>query len=213
MFQKAYVTFLMLNLDMLITSSVWVDVDEDAITAILPSSEIVVESESKILSAIVKWVQDESRVEKLLENLRKLLPLIRFPMMMPADLAQFEATEFFKNQRDILMPYVLMAYRYHALPQQEQDNFQDDLAKPSHFQLRNYTDHRYGISTVLKCSQIDQPAKQCLILPMRAAHESQIADGCQVDVYFYPFGSNSERSQTDADDVVSTVYRMLSLPK
>lgn len=107
--------YIILNLDIVIQSRDWVYLTKDNLIMILQRSDLIVDSEYALLQAVVRWLVDEGRVEALTDNLTDILPYIRFPMILPECLAQFEASEFERENHAHFAPYLLAAYRYHAL--------------------------------------------------------------------------------------------------
>ena len=49
------------------------------------------------------------------EMIHLLSSLYRFPMILPEHLAEFEDSNFQKENHELFAPYLLSAYRYHAL--------------------------------------------------------------------------------------------------
>ena len=200
MFQEACVNFVKLNMDMIIHSDDWKFIDEAFLTALLQSSEIVVYSEMMLLAALKWWLEHESRVDNIHVNLTKLIPLIRFPMIIPVDLVQIENTEFYIQHQELLTPYVLMSYRYHSLSWQEKQLFNNkDIECDTHFLFRNYIDARYGISLAMECSRIEQSVKKRMCLPKRTACGDKRAPETHMDVTFFPFGFHYKRPRTQAE--------------
>ncbi|ELU11990.1 hypothetical protein CAPTEDRAFT_25374, partial [Capitella teleta] len=142
--QNACLNYIVLNMDKVIQSPDWVYLDQENLICLLQRSDLVIESEYTLLQAVVCWLTEDLRLHQLTDNLRATLPFIRFPMILPEHLSEFEESEFEKAYHKFFAPYLLAAYRYHALSVKGKKNHTASV--PSHqFMYRNYTDDNYSI--------------------------------------------------------------------
>jgi len=64
-----------------------------------------------VCKAVIRWLTAEQHQQQLVQNLMTLLPHIRFPMIFPEQLAEFEQSAFERAYHDVFSPYLLTAYR------------------------------------------------------------------------------------------------------
>lgn len=110
--QQACFNYIALNVDTVMQSPDWVYLDRENIIVLLQKSDLVVESEYALLQAVVRWLSEDSRIQNIGQNLKAVLPYIRFPMILPEHIAEFEESDFQREHHELFAPYLLAAYRY-----------------------------------------------------------------------------------------------------
>ena len=190
--QQACFRYILLNMDTVIQSPDWVLLDKENLTVLLQRSDVVVESESLLLKAVVRWLTEESRLPELKRNLQDVLPYIRFPMILPEHLSAFEESAFEQENHSYFSMYLLSAYRYHALSIKGNKEHLPDV--PIHqFMYRNYTDENYSIhvdvvrKTYRSCPRVSSKVEKPLSLPLNICNTAQDRQ-CKMKVTFYPQG-------------------------
>ena len=73
----SFVPFIVLNIDVVVQSRDWIGLDKENLVSVLKRSDLVVKSEYELLKAVVRWLQDETRIHDLHCNLTAVLPYIR----------------------------------------------------------------------------------------------------------------------------------------
>ncbi len=190
--QDACFNYIVLNMDTVIQSGDWVCLDRGNLCAFLERSDLVVESEYVLLQALVRWLTEESRLAQLKENLEVILPCIRFPMILPEHLSEFEESQFEQENHGYFSPFLLSAYRYHALSIRGKKQHVADVPG-SQFLYRNYTDENYSIhvdvirKSFRSCPRVSSKVEKPLSLPLNICNIAQ-DKLCKVKVTFYPQG-------------------------
>ena len=166
---------------------------KDNLVLLLQRSDLIVESEYKLLQAVVRWLNEESRIKELPENLKDVLPFIRFPMILPECLAEFEASHFEKEYHDYFAPYLLAAYRYHSLSIRGGHDPKSLDVPRTQYLYRNYTDANYSIHVDVvrkgyrSCPRVSSKVEKPLSLPQNLCNI--VTDRqCKMKVTFYPQG-------------------------
>ena len=187
--------FIVLNFDTIIASEEWVDLDKDEIINLLKNDNIVVENEYVIFEAMEKWLHHEPRAEKRRENLAEMLPHVRFPLIHPRHLTEIEISDTTSTFGDILTPFTLDAYRYHAVARQFRKETHFGHMDKTNFSARNYVGSDDRISTDIKINNFKKmekahSRKTCLV---QCAISGSFADsnGAQRMCFaldFYPKG-------------------------
>ena len=190
--QYACFNYISLNLDTVILSPDWVYIDKENLIILLQRSDIVVESEYVLLQAVVRWIREDGRAGDVKKNLKLILPYIRFPMILPEHLCEFEESEFAREHNELFSRYLLSAYRYHALSIRGKKEPLSDVP-PSQFMYRNYTDDNYSINVDVvrkgfrSCPRVSSKVEKPLSLPLNICNTTQ-AEQCKLKVTFYPQG-------------------------
>jgi len=193
--QSACYLYIALNLDTVLQSPDWVYLDKGNLTMLLQRSDVVVHNEYELLRGFTRWLQEDSRLTELVENLRDILPHIRFPMILPEHLAEFEASDFQKKNHEWFAPYLLTAYRYHALTLRGRGKRDSSLGNgcKSQFLYRNYTDESYSIhvdvvrKSFRTCPRVSSKVEKPLSVPASISNPAQ-DEMCKMKVTFYPQG-------------------------
>ena len=166
--------------------------DKENLIVLLQRSDLVVESEYMLLQATVRWLEEEHRAAQLTQNLTHILPYVRFPMILPEQLAEFEESRFERENHALIARYLLSAYRYHALSIKGQKDILVDVPK-TQFMYRNYTDENYSISVDVirkgfrSCPRVSSKLERPLSLPMNICNVAKDKQ-CKMKVTFYPHG-------------------------
>lgn len=198
--QDACLNYIVLNMDTVIQSSDWVCLNKENLIAVLKRSDMVVENEYVLLQAVIRWLVDSSRAEQLAENLLDVLPCMRFIMILPEHLSEFEESCFQQSHHEQFQPYLLTAYRYHALSikGRKENVFGGGDADSVQFHYRNYTDESYSIHVDVvrrsfrTCPRVSSKVERPLSLPISVCNAAQERH-CKMKVTFFPqvrkFGS------------------------
>ena len=139
----------------------WLGLDPDQLVELLRSSDLVIRDEYELWGAVVKWLTTPLHpVRAGIRDhlLREILPHVRFPMMTPEQLSALEETTVVAEHMALFAPFLLKAYRYHALPLAARMTASDFNTA---FLLRNYTALRWdkrlivaSVSSIQKCSEV-----------------------------------------------------------
>ncbi|ESP02912.1 hypothetical protein LOTGIDRAFT_177842 [Lottia gigantea] len=119
----------------------WMNLDQDQLIEFLKSSELIIKDEYALWKATIKWLNAPQNVEKIQENLKKVLCYIRFPMMVPEQLCEIESSAIVEQNTELFQHHLKSAYKYHSLPLTTRANMKEFSS--SAFLLRNYSDLRW----------------------------------------------------------------------
>ncbi|KAK2184582.1 hypothetical protein NP493_260g04000 [Ridgeia piscesae] len=190
--QQSCVDYIVLNMDTVTQSPDWVCLETEHLEMFLQRSDLVIHSEHTLLMAVIDWLRAKHRVHKLRENLSRILPYVRFPMILPEHLSKFEESGFGKEHSDIFAPYLLVAYRYHALSIRGCKDHAWEVPL-TQFRYRNYTDENYSIFVDIvrkgfkSCPRVSSKVERPLNLPAHIGNPAQDRQ-CKMKVVFYPHG-------------------------
>ena len=181
---------MMLNLDHVMASKEeWCNMPFKTLVSLLDSSDIIVENEEMLLERVMEWYEHEEK--ERIKNLPHLLNKIRFSFMLPERLKRLEKSEHYRKHKELLAPYVSMAYRHYALSIREDDDHECMGGSDKNYEYRNYTDEHYAIKLefsfdsfgTLKQSEMEEVSiKEPLPFP------SPCTDDNEVSVRLYPRG-------------------------
>lgn len=107
--------FILSNFSIVQQASDWMVVSLTELTEFLSSSEIVVISEYYLWVEVERWLTCKHNRENLVENVKAVLPLIRFSLMLPVELAQVEESPLYYECKDVFGDKIWQAYRRHSL--------------------------------------------------------------------------------------------------
>ncbi|XP_014663227.1 PREDICTED: kelch-like protein 7 [Priapulus caudatus] len=140
----------------------WMNLDKDQLVEFLSSSDLVIKDEYELWLAVLRWLQTPLHPTRLLNQerlLRDLLPHVRFPMMTADQLCDVEKSKVVEQYRPIVMPYLVTAYKFHALSLSSRVQCKDFTG--SRFLLRSYTELRWdrrvtihNYSQLHRCSEV-----------------------------------------------------------
>ena len=190
--QGACINYIVLNMDTVIQSPDWIYLDKENLIFILQRSDLIIESEYVLLQAVVLWLNEHSRLPYLKGNLDEILPYIRFPMILPENLAEFEECQFEKENHSQFSKYLLAAYRYHSLSIKGEKEFEASVPR-TQFMYRNYTDESYSIyvdvtrKAFKTCPRVSSKVEKAVNVPMTICNALQ-EKCCKMKVTFYPLG-------------------------
>ena len=176
--QQSCVDYIVLNMDTVIASPDWVCLQTGHLEMFLQRSDVVVHNEHVLLTAVIEWLRAEHRVDKLAENLTRILPYIRFPMILPEQLSKFEESAFGREHHAVFSPYLLVAYRYHALSIRGAKDHSWEVPL-SQFRYRNYTDEACSIFVDIvrkgfkSCPRVSSKVERPLNLPANIGNAAQ----------------------------------------
>lgn len=109
--EEACENFLAWNMDQFMGSPEWTETDHDHLLALLKRDDLVVESEFTLLIGVISWIdQHPNQTEEILKH-------IRYPMIPPQDLFQYEPSAI-KDQdvRSFVLSQGVMAYQVNSVP-------------------------------------------------------------------------------------------------
>ncbi|XP_078001336.1 BTB/POZ domain-containing protein 17-like [Glandiceps talaboti] len=134
--------FIEWNMDTIIGSPDWTLIEKDHLMALLRSSDIVVKSEYSLYCAVERWLTHDSRLEYLEENIRDILPLIRFPVMSPYQLLTLERHQLVQDHPTHYDKHFKRAYRFHAVSMDLRS--EESFSRSRLYEFRNYigSDHK-----------------------------------------------------------------------
>ncbi|XP_036359258.1 BTB/POZ domain-containing protein 17-like isoform X3 [Octopus sinensis] len=140
----------------------WLTIERDQLIEFLKSSELTIKDEYELWEAVLKWLlstEHPTRAENLRSNVKTVIEHIRFPMMTPDQLCQVENCKVVLEMPDIFQPFLMQAYKYHALPLTSRAMIKEFTS--ASFLLRNYTDLRWDKRVVIqrytecqKCAEV-----------------------------------------------------------
>lgn len=128
----------------------WIGLDKDQLIEFLNCSDLKVKDEYDLWTAAVRWLSSTSfpkRVEQFKDNLKDILPFIRFPMMTAEQIYEVESSLVATEYPDVMYKYFMMAYKYHALPLSMRACVKEFNSQG--FLLRNYSDLRWDCRFVV----------------------------------------------------------------
>lgn len=128
----------------------WIDLEKDQLIEFLDSSDLKVKDEFDLWNAVVKWLSATNttkRVHLFEENLKDVLQYIRFPMMTAEQIHQVESSSVTTQYPDQLQKYLMLAYKYHALPLSMRGCLKE--FNDQSFLLRSYSDLRWDCRFVI----------------------------------------------------------------
>lgn len=121
----------------------WLRCDFDFVSDLLSSSSLVVSHEYRLYLSLTDWLRAHSTDAQKSSHAHELLPLIRFPQMLPIQLHQIEQSPFYQSNtneqtRQLLQRLLYQAYRFHTLAVLKRDS-----DKPEFFPLDWYLPREY----------------------------------------------------------------------
>ena len=145
----------------IIHSPEWRHMHVDYVYDLLQSSELVVQNEFALWQALNTWLYVDEQQPKLVEHARRLLPLIRFPQMLIAQIYQVESSDLYgvDELRPLLHELLNKAYRFRALCPTQKDTgvtFTDAYYLPRDYKdltvdtVRMQNTLRFGIQVDVK---------------------------------------------------------------
>ncbi|XP_076445744.1 BTB/POZ domain-containing protein 17-like [Babylonia areolata] len=192
--------FILSNFDTVMQAGDWPYMVMPELLAFLAASDMVVESEAVLWGQVERWLLHEHNKDQLEDNLREVLPHIRFMMMPPKHLLRVEQSSLCTDHKDLFADKLNLAYRKHSLAMDEEDASADDDASPSTRvapePYRNYTSEVYcvshkfslpGYATINKIDSrisLDCKARHRFVSSSRERQE----DMTLFSVYFFPRG-------------------------
>ncbi|XP_077991033.1 BTB/POZ domain-containing protein 17-like [Glandiceps talaboti] len=180
--------FIEQNIDVILDSPDWAVIEKETLLTILGSSDIIVSSEYKLYMAAEQWLKDPLNEGNIKEELKDILPHIRFPMMTPRQLTMIEKHKIVQEHWDIYKEYMLQAYRFNAVPLcVREEDFEDDEI----YMHRNYTDPEHGICNSIEIKHYSQRKTReysCFIETAMTGSSVDTAHKYKWDLQFWPKG-------------------------
>ncbi|KAJ8315209.1 hypothetical protein KUTeg_007359 [Tegillarca granosa] len=131
--QERCLQFILSNFYIVQHSPDWLEIPRSEMVEFLSSSEIIIDSEYELWKELERWLVYEYNIENVEENLKEVLPLIRFSMIPPKQLLEIESSPLYINHKIIFQSQLGHAYRQHSL-------LCDDIKSISKSEMyRNYT--------------------------------------------------------------------------
>ncbi|XP_039265639.2 uncharacterized protein LOC120341228 isoform X1 [Styela clava] len=130
------------NMEELVDSPGWQSLEPECVEAIMQSSCLLIPDEFFLFEAIQRWFMARRKSasdDEIGEDLRQILPHIRFSQMHGTQLLAVEESPIGLHYRSIIRTYLGDAYRYQILARQCSD-FQDPQYLP-----RDYTDKQWCV--------------------------------------------------------------------
>ncbi|XP_052267114.1 BTB/POZ domain-containing protein 17-like isoform X2 [Dreissena polymorpha] len=128
----------------------WLDLDKYQLIEFLESSDLKVRDEFDLWKATRKWLTSPAHTERthqLEDNLRSILPYIRFPMMTAEQLYEVENSMIMQENCGLFQKYLMSSYKYHALPLSMRACVKEFSGRS--FLLRNFSDLRWDCRFVV----------------------------------------------------------------
>ncbi|XP_076077777.1 BTB/POZ domain-containing protein 17-like isoform X1 [Mytilus galloprovincialis] len=113
--QEKCQAFILSHFSIVQKASDWMAVSVNELTEFLSSSEIVVTSEYELWQEVERWLLCKHNRDHLVENLKGVMPLIRFSLMTPCQLSLVEESPLYHEYKDIFGDKIWSAYRRHSL--------------------------------------------------------------------------------------------------
>lgn len=194
-FRDKCLSFILSNFDIVMKAADWADMSLQEMTGFLACSEMVVHSEVDLWSHLETWLTSEQNMEDLENNLREVLPLVRFTMMPPKALLQVEQSTLYQNYQHLFSGKLNHAYRRHSLVMDGDDDPEENPVMPRE-PYRNYyseeycLSHRFNLKSYAEVNKIesritlDCSTRRRFVCPSRARSD----DLTLFSVYFFPRG-------------------------
>ncbi|XP_075072931.1 BTB/POZ domain-containing protein 17 [Mixophyes fleayi] len=110
--QESCLKFLAWNLSTVISSSEWVTVSNDLMISLLKRSDLVLQSELELFSAVEEWVSKNSPNISIIE---KVLRSIRYPMIPPNQLFQIQKQSgILVSYHNFIQDLLFQAFQFHS---------------------------------------------------------------------------------------------------
>lgn len=110
--QDVIMQYLAWNCDALTRTEAWKGLTPEKMEALLSRTDIVTESEWSLLRALDNWAQSQTNV-----TMKGLVEKIRFPMLFPEQLLEFQFNlTFYKDYEIIFQRKIMEAFEFHTVP-------------------------------------------------------------------------------------------------
>lgn len=131
--------FILSNFDIILKTADWMDLTKDEVVEFLSSSDLVVHHEFDLWERLNSWLTSCRNSPLLEENIKEVIPLLRFKMMKPKHLLEIEKSKLYEDYKEVFYEKISNAYRYHSLVLDEANN------QSRNEMFRNYTDTGYNL--------------------------------------------------------------------
>ncbi|XP_067676062.1 BTB/POZ domain-containing protein 17-like isoform X1 [Haliotis asinina] len=181
--------FILSNFDVILDAPDWHEMTKTELVEFLSSSDLVVLSEIHLWNKVEKWLTCEENRDSLAENLKDILPLLRFNMILPKNLLTIESSPLCSKYTEHFAEKLNQAYRHHSLMMdcgdvcENREQFRNYYSKEYHlcfpFLLENYQ----GINKINSRITVECHARTHYM----PSNQSQ--DSCtEFTAYFFPRG-------------------------
>lgn len=172
----------------------WISLEKDQLMEFLKSSDLTIKDEYELWQAVVRWLYSKTypkRLQQLEENLKEVLPYIRFPMMQPDQLHELESYKLVEQFPGLFLPHLMQAYKYNSLSLASRTTIKEFNA--STFLLRNYSELRWDKRLVVRnYSQCQKCCEVSLRFSTRSSSFPSQTWEWELKVYPKGFSSTSE---------------------
>ncbi|KAM4664842.1 BTB/POZ domain-containing protein 17 [Discoglossus pictus] len=143
--QESCLQYLAWNLSTVISSSEWVTVSDDLMVSLLQRSDLVLQNELELFSAVEEWVSKNNPDVPIIE---KVLRSIRFPMINPSQLFQIQKqSTVLASYHNAVQDLLFQAFQFHsASPLHFAKYFEVNC---SMFVPRNYLSSSWGSQWII----------------------------------------------------------------
>ncbi|XP_063819735.1 BTB/POZ domain-containing protein 17 [Pseudophryne corroboree] len=143
--QESCLKFLAWNLSTVISSSEWVTVSNDLMVSLLKRSDLVLQSELELFSAMEEWVSKNSPNVSIIE---KILRSIRYPMIPPSQLFQIQKQSgILVSYHNVVQDLLFQAFQFHSASPLHFAKYFD--VNCSMFIPRNYLSSSWGSQWII----------------------------------------------------------------
>ncbi|XP_045197983.2 BTB/POZ domain-containing protein 17-like isoform X2 [Mercenaria mercenaria] len=181
--------FILSNFDIILKTADWMDLSKEEVIEFLSSSDLVVSNEFDLWLRSEKWLTSESNRHAIADNVKDVVPLLRFKMIQPKQLLEIEKSQLYQDHKEIFSEKINAAYRYHSLIMNEvHQNVRDEM-------FRNYMCNVYGLCidlTLLHYNYVEKyeskiSHKVNIPVDVATSNQSYMKD-VQFEVTFWPKG-------------------------
>ncbi|KAK6187647.1 hypothetical protein SNE40_005626 [Patella caerulea] len=183
--------FILSNFNVILDTQDWTSLTKAEIIELLNSSDMIVKSEMDLWLHVESWLVTDSNKDTLAVNLKEILPLVRFHMILPKNLLLIESSELCHDYPELFKERLNSAYRHHSLSVDCEEMIK------SNEPYRNYYGDEYKICYPFKLKdyrstpRIDSKISVKCQVPLRfvsPSHHMSDNQSIPFQVYFYPQG-------------------------
>lgn len=131
--------FILSNFDIILKTADWMELSRSEVVEFLSSSDLVVDNEFELWQRLEKWLSSDNNQPDVAENIKFVIPLLRFKMIQPKNLLEIEKSRLYEDHKEIFSEKLNTAYRHHSLIMDEVQRHNRDE------RFRNYTSSVYGL--------------------------------------------------------------------
>ncbi|XP_077314823.1 BTB/POZ domain-containing protein 17 [Lithobates pipiens] len=110
--QESCLKFLAWNLSTVMSSSEWTTVSDDLMVSLVQRSDLVLQSELELFSAVEEWIMKSNPNASIIE---RVLRSIRYPMILPNQLFQMQRqSSLLATYQSFIQDLLFQAFQFHS---------------------------------------------------------------------------------------------------